>query len=72
MKRIIRYCAYCGKELTSEQRGNIYCSQFCANTAKKKRKIDAWLSGEDNGSRQDGQLSEAIRNYLLEKANYQC
>ena len=72
MKKIVKYCAYCGKELTSEQRHNTYCSQKCANAAKKQNKINAWLSGENNGNRQNGQLSETIRNYLLEKANYQC
>lgn len=72
MERIIKYCAYCGKELISEQRHNTYCSQECANAAKKQKKINAWLSGENNGNRQNGQLSETIRNYLLEKANYQC
>lgn len=69
---MIKYCTCCGKELTNEQRHNMYCSQECANIAKKQKKINAWLSGEETGNCQNGQLSKTIRNYLLEKANYQC
>ena len=72
MERIIKYCAYCGTQLTSEQRHNIYCSQNCANLMRQKKKITAWLSGEDNGNCKNGQLSETIRNYLLNKADYRC
>lgn len=39
MEKIIKYCAYCGKELTSKQRHNTYCSQKCANAAKNKIKL---------------------------------
>ena len=72
MERIIKYCKYCGKELTSEQRHNTYCSQACANAGKRQDKINAWLNGTFDGSRGDGVLSQTIRDFLLEQANYQC
>lgn len=72
MDREIKYCAYCGTELSTEKRHNTYCSQNCANAAKRKIKIDAWLNGDFDGMRKGGVLSQTIRNYILEKANYQC
>ena len=72
MERIIKYCKYCGKELTSEQRHNTYCSQTCANAGKRQDKINAWLNGTFDGSRGGGVLSQTIRDFLLEQANYQC
>lgn len=72
MRKNIRYCAYCGKELKSEQRQNTYCSQSCFNLARRQEKINKWLSGDFNGSSESGNLSITIRNYLLEKMNYKC
>lgn len=72
MNKVIKYCAYCGKELTSNQRHNTYCSVECASKAKRQHKINEWLKGNFNGSQENGNLSNFIRNYLLEKANYQC
>ena len=72
MQKIIKYCEYCNKELTNEQRHNKYCSQKCASLAKSQKKIEAWLTGEKSGNCKNGQLSATIRNYLLEKVNYQC
>lgn len=65
-------CLYCGKELTSKQKNNLYCSNNCFQAARKNKMIQAWLTGEDNGSKNNGQMSNGIRNYLLEKANYKC
>jgi len=45
----MKYCAYCGKELTAEQRHNSYCSSECANNAKTQKKVEAWVNGEFNG-----------------------
>lgn len=68
----MKYCAYCGKELTTEQRYNSYCSNECANNAKIQKKVEAWVNGEFNGQQINGSLSTTIRNYLLKKANYHC
>lgn len=68
----MKYCAYCGKELTIEQRHNSYCSGECANNAKIQKKVDAWANGEFNGQQANGSLSTTIRNYLLKKVNYRC
>lgn len=68
----MKICKKCGKELTQEQRHNIYCSQECANLDKKESKIQLWLNGEFDGVRGSNQLSQTIRDYLLEKNNYSC
>ena len=68
----MKICKKCGKELTQEQRHNIYCSQECANLDKKENKIQSWLNGEYNGITGSNQLSKIIREYLLEKNNYSC
>ena len=68
----MKICKKCGKELTQEQRHNIYCSQECANLDKKENKIQSWLNGEYNGIIGSNQLSKTIREYLLEKNNYSC
>lgn len=68
----MKYCKYCGKELTSKQHCNIYCSMECANNAKVQKKIDSWLIGEYNGQQIDGTISKTIREYLLKKTNYHC
>lgn len=68
----MKYCAYCGKALTQEQRNNTYCSCTCATNAKQATKITSWLNGKDNGTLADGSLSSTIRNYLLKEANYKC
>lgn len=68
----MKYCNYCGKELKIEQRHNIYCSTECATKAKRDNKIKDWLDGKFNGLKADNTLSNTIRNYLLEKANYKC
>lgn len=68
----MKKCLYCGKELTTEQRHNKYCSQECANSAKYNNKINAWLSGEDSGRIADGTLSKTVRHFLLNRANNAC
>lgn len=68
----MKYCAYCGKELTHKQSHNIYCSNECSNNAKIDKKIKAWKEGNFNGVKGDNQLSDTIRNYLLRESNYKC
>lgn len=68
----MKKCNYCGKELTIEQRHNKFCSQECANLAKKENKIKDWLNNTYNGIVGKDQLSKTIRSYLLEKNNFSC
>ena len=68
----MKYCLKCGKQLTTEQRHNIYCSQDCAISARKELKIKNWLEGNYDGIIGENQLSHTIRDYLLEQAEYKC
>lgn len=68
----MKYCLYCGKELTVEQRHNIYCSQRCSINARTDEKIKEWKEGKFNGLKGDNQISDIIRNYLLRKTDNKC
>ena len=68
----MKYCKNCGKELTSEQKHNIYCSNTCQQQYQRNEYIKRWKNGEEDGLNGDYGLSLHIKNYLIEKANYQC
>lgn len=72
MKRIIKYCKRCGKELSANQRNNSYCSTHCAGLAKKEEMIVRWRENEISGLNKGNQLSHFVRNYLLEKSGHRC
>lgn len=63
-------CLNCGKELTKGQ--TKFCSNQCSSDFEHKKYIDAWKNGENNGTKGSNQLSNHVRTYLLEKANYKC
>lgn len=68
-----KYCKNCGKLLTIEQRHNIYCSKKCQIIYQKNQKVQDWLNGEVDGlTGADGQMSQVVRNYMLEQSNYSC
>ena len=66
----MKTCLNCGKELTNRQ--TKYCSLVCQQMYQKNEKITAWLKGNFDATIKGGGLSDTVRNYLLEKANYQC
>lgn len=68
----MKYCKYCNKELTKNQKNNIYCSQECSNLDKTNKKIKNWLSGEYDGIIGHDQLSKTIREYLIDQAQNKC
>ena len=67
-----KYCEHCGKELTSKQKNNRFCSYECANASKKDAKIQEWKQGKHNGLNGTSQLAAFVRKYMLEKADYKC
>ena len=68
----MKTCLNCGKELTTEQRHNTYCSIGCQHEYQKNQRINQWLTGNFNATTSSGELSDTIRKYLLEKSNYAC
>ena len=68
----MKYCKNCGKELTFEQRHNIYCSSICQHDYEYKQYIIRWKNNEENGMSGKYQLSNHIKRYLLEKTNNKC
>ena len=63
-------CINCGKELTKAQKK--YCSTKCQKEYEAKEKLKAWQEGTFNGMKGKSQLSDVIRNYMLEKAEWKC
>ena len=63
-------CRFCNKLLIESQLG--YCSRACNRFHKREVYINAWKSGENNGSQSSGALSTTVRKYLLEQAGHAC
>lgn len=66
-------CLNCGKVLTNQQRK--YCCIECQQKYQKQFYIEQWRNGTEEGIKKSGKsfkISDTIRNYLLEKANYKC
>ena len=70
MKRKIKYCKNCGKELN--ERHKIYCDNKCQKEFEYRQYIQRWKDGLESGMRGDYQLSGHIRRYLFEKYDNKC
>lgn len=68
----MKNCKRCGKELTINQYHNTFCGQKCAALFKKEEYLSNWKNGTESGNRQNGQISNYVRNYLLENREYKC
>lgn len=63
-------CINCGKELIKAQKK--YCCTKCQREYESKEKILAWQNGTFDGMKGESQLSDVIRNYMLEQSEYKC
>lgn len=61
----------CGKSIGSKSTMCRSCSAVTAHSIKATEKITNWLSGSWRGGT-DHRLSDTVRNYLLEAAEYSC
>lgn len=69
----MKYCLNCGKELNNKKSKNTkYCSAVCQQAYQSKQYINRWKNGEETGITGQYQISEIVRKYMLEKADYQC
>lgn len=69
----MKVCKKCGKVLSGRKRRNTYCSLECCNNEKREEKIKSWLGGDmEVAIKKDGRLSDTVRNYLLNRADYRC
>ena len=68
----MKNCKRCGKELSTNQYHNTFCGQKCAALFKKEKYISNWKNGLESGNKQNGQISNYVRNYLLEVKDYKC
>ena len=70
-------CKCCGKLIAKRGRNPsrpiVYCSPRCQNDFQNGNKIKAWKAGRYNGTRgAQLQLSQTIRNYILDKRGHRC
>lgn len=63
-------CLYCGKELKGSN--TKYCNNRCQNEYQYIQYIQRWKEGKETGLKGRYNLSNYIKRYLLEKANYHC
>lgn len=66
----VKVCVNCGKLLNSSQ--VLYCSHTCQQEYQNKKYIDRWKNGLEDGLSGEYNLSDRIRNYLLNKTNCKC
>lgn len=66
----MKTCINCGKTLSKNQ--TKYCCAKCQAEYTQKIYIKKWLSGEESGSMNNGQLSSRVRKHLLEIHFYRC
>ena len=65
----MKQCINCGKPLSNRQQK--YCSTQCHSDYQYKIYIDKWKKDEKIGLHNKS-LSNYVRRYMLEKANYSC
>lgn len=65
-----KLCPYSGCETLITDVSK-YCD-FHYKKVQRDEKIQLWLLGEWNGSQPSGSISQTIRHYLLEQADYKC
>lgn len=68
----MKNCKNCGKELSSSQRHNTYCSVKCQHEWQYKDYISRWKNGLETGLSGSYSLSKHIIHYMKEKNNYKC
>lgn len=65
-------CLNCGKECSGNNGATKFCSNKCQAEYNNKQRIKEWKDGKITGIVGEYGLSQFIRNYMLEKANYKC
>lgn len=69
-------CKNCGKAIAprkDKKRPIVYCSAQCQNDFQNAKTIKDWKAGRFDGLRGiQLQLSQPIRNYILDKAAHKC
>ena len=61
-------CLNCNKEIKIGK----YCSNKCQGELKSRIVVENWLNGKDKGYKAGFRIKTAVRNYILEKYNFQC
>lgn len=69
VKRVIKYCKNCGKEIPNE---NTYCSNTCQTEYHYNEYIRKWKEGIESGITGKSEVSTHIRKYLFIKYGHKC
>lgn len=65
-------CLNCNSPISDRRNKRKYCSNQCSHEHKKKVYIENWLADPSFATNNDGNLSSAVRNYLIEQAENKC
>lgn len=71
-KKPDQFCLNCNGYIKPSRHKKIYCSNACSHEHKKKVYIEEWLKNPSKATNNDGNLSSAVRNYLIDNANHTC
>lgn len=71
-KREDKYCLNCGILLNKNNNKTKFCSNKCQKEYCHKEYIRKWKNNEIIGSDKNGNISQHIRKYMLEKKEYKC
>ncbi|MCK5606994.1 HNH endonuclease [Candidatus Pacearchaeota archaeon] len=61
MRRIIKLCRYCNKEVH-----NLYCNASCHNMHKREILLKRWINKELS------HLPHPVKNYILDEQDHRC
>ena len=70
MRKVRPQCKNCGEACKTNR--SKYCGSVCSGEAQHKKVISEWKQGVRSGIGKEGRITESIRKYMLEKAQYKC
>lgn len=69
----MRKCLNCCKELAGRgKRYSTTCNKKCSGEYIRKRTVQRWEDNPETATNRDGNLSSAVRLYLIEEAGNRC
>lgn len=66
-----KFCLNCGKEFKKTQKAS-FCNNTCYAEYNRKNYIERWKKGEESGVVGGSEISQILRDYLINEANNSC
>jgi 5-methylcytosine-specific restriction endonuclease McrA len=68
----MKYCIVCNNNIKSRKKEVQFCSSKCQHEHSNTIKVQQWLNGEISGMKKGARIINAVRSYILDKAEHQC